>query len=603
MNRLTAFARALSGGAATSGRRWIPTFRFPHGMSPVSPPLPQPALALQPHLVYAETGGDPFARGAAALGLLTPSQLRTLSRLQADTGRALADVAVEAGMLTDDQVRQIGEAHPFTVHIDARHAGNPLFLTWLEDVRHAGVMPEIRTVTAQELESRRQAEAMGSVADERNLNTLNLARRIFAESAAIGASDIHMLVRQSHAEVQIRVKGDLKVVTNLSMRREEGEALVRATYTGLSTVKQSTYNPLDFQDAQISGEALPDSGLSGVRIIRGPAYPVEAGGGFMVARLQYGQQAPGARVRPARSPATQIRPPAAPAGHLGLAEMGYTPVQVELIERLVRRPMGIVAVTGPTGSGKTTTLYECMRHQARLFPQVRQVTIENPPEYPMPWAIQLSTESEKFSAMLRMALRMDPDILLLSELRAAEEAIAAVQAAMTGHFVWTTLHVTDPYKTIDRLETLDHVRLARKVVCDHELLVGLIAQRLVPRLCPHCSRPLETVVDTLPAYMTQALHSWGDLSTMRVRGPGCVHCDGDATTGKRAVAEIVLTDEQFMTDCLTHGVLAARRNHRRVPGADRPMIAHAMDLVLAGVVDPRDVQRSVDEIPFAGAEL
>ncbi|CAN7312630.1 ATPase, T2SS/T4P/T4SS family [Caballeronia sp. LjRoot34] len=597
MNPLAAVAQVLSGGRAT------PMFGFARSASPALPSLPEPPLVLQPHVVYADTDGHPFARGAMALGLLTSTQIRMLARFQAESGRPLGDVAAEAGLLTMEQVRQITDACPFTVHIDARHAGNPLFLTWLEDVRHAGVVPEIHTVTAQELASQRQSESTGSVADERNLNTLNLARRIFTESAAMGASDIHMLVRDTHAQVQIRVKGDLKVVTNLSMRREEGEALVRATYTGLSTVKQSTYNPLDFQDAQISGEALPDSGLSGVRIIRGPAYPVEAGGGFMVARLQYGQQTGAARPRSARSPVMQTRPPAAPPGHLRLLEMGYTAAQVELIERLVRRPMGIVAVTGPTGSGKTTTLYECMRHQARLFPQVRQITIENPPEYPMPWAIQLSTESEKFSAMLRMALRMDPDILLLSELRAAEEAIAAVQAAMTGHFVWTTLHVTDPYKTIDRLETLDHVRLARKVVCDHELLVGLIAQRLVPRLCPHCSRPLATVVDTLPAYMVQALDSWGDVSTMRVRGSGCTHCDGDATTGKRAVAEIVLTDERFMSDCVTQGVLAARRNHRRKPGADRPMIAHAMDLVLAGVVDPRDVQRSVDEIPLAGAEL
>ncbi|WP_260858810.1 GspE/PulE family protein [Paraburkholderia sp. BCC1885] len=594
MNPFAAVAQVLS------GRRPGVLSGFARSASPVLPSLREPPLALQPHVVYGETDGHPFARGAMALGLLTSTQIRTLSRRQTESGMPLGEVAVEAGVLTPEQVQQITQAYPFTVHIDARHAGNPLFLTWLEDLHHAGVAPAIHTVTAQELASLRHDEAAGSVADERNLNTLNLARRIFTDSAAMGASDIHMLVRDTHAQVQIRVKGDLKVVTNLSMRREEGEALVRATYTGLSTVKQSTYNPLDFQDAQISGEALPDSGLSGVRIIRGPAYPVEAGGGFMVARLQYGQQT--TRVR-AHRPVMQTRAPTAPSGHLRLLEMGYTPVQVELIERLVRRPMGIVAVTGPTGSGKTTTLYECMRHQARLFPQVRQVTIENPPEYPMPWAIQLSTESEKFSAMLRMALRMDPDILLLSELRAAEEAIAAVQAAMTGHFVWTTLHVTDPYKTVDRLETLDHVRLARKVVCDHELLVGLIAQRLVPRLCPHCSRPLATAVDTLPAYMVQALHSWGNVSAMRVRGRGCTHCDGDATTGKRAVAEIVLTDEQFMSDCVTQGVLTARRNHRRKPGVDRPMIAHAMDLVLAGVVDPRDVQRSVDDIPFAGAEL
>ncbi len=265
--------------------------------------------------------------------------------------------------------------------------------------------------------------------------------------------------------------------------------------------------------------------------------------------------------------------------------------------------MGVVIVTGPTGSGKTTTLFKLMKYQAQIFPEARQITIEDPPEYPQPWAIALAANGEDFRDMVRMTLRMDPDIVLLGEIRAADEAVAALQAAMTGHFVWTTLHVTDAYKSIPRLEMLDRERLARSQICDHELIVGMVAQRVVPVLCPHCSVPLHQARDALPAYMVDALRTWGDMSRVRVRGLGCATCHGDKISGRQAVAEIVITDEAFMSDFLTHGLLVARRNHRRKEGSDKSMLANAIDLVLAGYVDPLDVHRNVHKLDAKTEEL
>ncbi|WP_316157487.1 GspE/PulE family protein [Cupriavidus sp. BIC8F] len=560
--------------------------------------LPPPPDVLAPHILYPKTLLATFDRVACNMNHLTAEQAAALRQRASESGLYVEDLAEEFG-LTSDEVQQVLTVHGCEIYVDARHFGTPRFLTWEAKLRRSGAAPQVRKVSAQELSVLRQQRGTGLLQDA-DLHTLSLARQLIADCAVLVASDIHILVREHHTEIQVRVKGDLRTVAALSMRREEGERLIRAMYTGLATVKAATYNPLDVQDAQIAGDVLPSTGLSSVRIVRGPAYPVESGGGFLVARLQYREHHQGAKKAEAFEAAKrlELRMPESPMGDFMLGEMGYTPLQVELISQLLRRPMGVIVVTGPTGSGKTTTLFECTRHQARLFPQKRLITIENPTEYPMDWAIQLVTESERFPEMLRMTLRMDPDAVLLGEIRGVEEAIATLQAAATGHLVLTTLHVTDPFETFLRLVMLDHVRLAMEVICNHNQVIGLIAQRIVPLLCSKCCVPIESAAEPLPDYMMRAMRSWGDLSGVRVRGAGCEHCHGEGIVGQQAVAEVVVTNEALMQDCVNHGVLAARRNHRARPGSDKSMIAHAMDLVLAGRLDPVDAERNVDAIPM-----
>lgn len=562
--------------------------------------LPPPPEILAPHLFYPGTLPATFEAVARRLNLLTDAESTELHQRALVTGKNVEDVATDFG-LSEDEVRRVLDAHGCEVYVDARHFGTPRLLSWEAKLRRCGAAPRIHKVSAQDLAVMRQQRGSGQLQDAQ-LQTLGLARRLIADSAALIASDIHILVREDHTEIQVRVKGDLRTVAAQSMRREEGERLIRAMYTGLATVKD-TYNPLEVQDAQIAGEALPGTGLSSVRIVRGPAYPVESGGGFLVARLQYREHHQEASTSVALEAAKRLDlvRPKSPLGEFKLSAMGYTAHQVELVSQLLRRPMGVIIVTGPTGSGKTTTLFECTRHQARLFPEKRLITIENPTEYPMDWAVQLTTESERFPEMLRMTLRMDPDAVLLGEIRGVEEAIATLQAAATGHLVLTTLHVTDPFETFSRLVMLDHVRLAMGVICNHNQIIGLIAQRIVPLLCHACRVPIASAADRLPNYMRRALESWGDLSQVHVRGPGCEACHGEGIIGQQAVAEVVVASEALMQDCIKEGVLVARRKHRASPGADKPMIAHAMDLILAGRLDPIDAERSVDAIPMKEA--
>jgi type II secretory ATPase GspE/PulE/Tfp pilus assembly ATPase PilB-like protein len=569
--------------------------------------IPSPPANLTAHVVYPDTTSAPFVDFAVKMKVLTPAQADDVRQRQLDTGMAAAMIARNLLRVAQADIDAVMQARLCTIYVSERHVGQSTYQTWRDDIRRLDHTVRFEEVDARVIEEMRTAKNFRLAAEEsKGQDNLNDVKQILSYCAAIGGSDLHVLQREDHTELQIRVKGDLKTMKRVILHPAEGEAFDRAMYTGLATVKEATYNPLSFQDAQIKGDSLPGTMVSSIRIIRGPMFPVETGGGFSVARLQYlaGKKYNNEEIRLATE-RLGLAVPERPEGEFRLGKMGFTPLQVELLERLIRRSMGIIVVTGPTGSGKTTTLYEVTKQQARLFPHTRLVTIENPPEYPMPWAIQLSCRSDQFPEMVRYSLRMDPNAILLGEIRGVDEALAALQAAMTGHLVLTTLHVTDPFESFLRLELLDNVRLSRKVVCNHKQVIGLVSQRRVPILCPHCSQTLDHEFDTYPAYLQRALKSWAaarpyGLEKVRVRGEGCEKCNHLGIIREQAVAEVVVTDEQLMADCIEHGVLIAARNHRKRPGSDKSMIEHAMDLVLEGELDPSDAEHEVDEIPMWG---
>ena len=487
------------------------------------------------------------------------------------------------------------------VVVDDRYQGHPELLSWLL-VRQSdtGRRPAVTTASARELAGHRdRAVASAKEADEdAGLGTLRAARQLLTEAAKVCASDMHVLLREKFAEVQLRVKDDLSSIR--TMNRSEGEALIRAACVGLASVKDAMYRPYEFQSAQIEGGSLPGSGLSSVRIIRGPAYPIEHGGGFMVARLQYGDMQD---LDENGKTELVFTTPKRPEGTLALDARGYTPLQIEKLETLASMPDGIVLISGPTGSGKNTTLFDLMAHQARIFPGARQITIEDPVEYPMEWAVQLpvtDANDAKFAESLRTILRMNPNIILVGELRGVETARTALAAALTGHMVWSTIHTNDPYLVIDRLEEMDRVELSRRVICDPNRIRGFVAQRLVPVLCPECSLPIDADKDLSHGRLADALKTWGDSAGVRIKGPGCDRCRGDGVIGRRAVAEVVVATEDLMADFVNVGTGAARVRHRARPGSDKSMLANCIDVVLRGLVDPRDAERKMGAIVAKG---
>jgi general secretion pathway protein E len=487
-----------------------------------------------------------------------------------------------------------------TIYVDRRVSGDPVLLTWQDRNKDAGHIFHIKPCEVDEV-AKLRAEGMRSGAEvDDEMVVQNHAIEIIVTAAKYSASDIHIMMRGTYSEIQIVVKGGLRVLKRLT--HEEGEAISRAIYQGIAKTRDASYTPLEFQNAQVPGEALPPSiGLSSIRIVRGPSYPQAHDGTFMTMRLQYLPGHKGAR----QTDLEPLQLPRKPEGTLLLQKMGFTERQVEKIKTLMDAPNGMIFVTGPTGHGKTTTLFECLQEIARKKPHRRLVTVEDPVENPMEWAVQLTvtdTRGDKengaaFAERVRVNLRMAPNIILLGELRGPEVAIPAIEASVTGHQVWTTMHVTDPFLFVDRLELMDQERLNRRIFCDHKIVRGIIAQRLLPKLCPHCCIALNTAPTALPTRIINALKTWGDISRIKIKNDkGCQECGYDGTLGRFAVAEVVLTDPRLMHDLIKYGSDTARKNHRAKPDSDASMLETAIGLALAGIVDPQSIEESVDLI-------
>jgi len=482
-----------------------------------------------------------------------------------------------------------------TVFTDRRTAGNPLLLSWRERLAARGTDLRIIPTDADTVAKLRASGMRVCENSEVDMVVRDRALGIIMEAATYGASDLHLMMRGGYTEIQLVVKGELRVLDRLP--QAEGVSLGRAIYQGIARTRDASYNPLEFQNAQIPGDVLPqDCGLSSIRIVRGPCYPLD--GEFMTLRLQYGG------VRPPSQELKKLALPRLPEGNFRLESMGYSALQIKKIRKFMAAPNGIVIFTGPTGSGKTTVMAEALREIARSRPGRRLVTIEDPVEYPMEWAVQMAVTNTRndaenglaFLERLRIALRMAPNTILIGELRGPEVAATALEAAVTGHQVWTTLHVTDPFLFVDRLELMDGVRLNRRVFCDHKIVRGVVAQRLLPRLCRHCSVPLRETPETLPPELTGALATWGQLDQVRVRGEGCGHCGGDGVSGRFAVAEVVAMDAAVMHDFIESGSEVARKNYRARQDADPSILESAVTYALAGSVDPRSVEDCVDII-------
>jgi len=214
------------------------------------------------------------------------------------------------------------------------------------------------------------------------------------------------------------------------------------------------------------------------------------------------------------------------------AQLGFSPREERAWEDMIKRPNGIVLVTGPTGSGKTTTLYSTLKYLAR--PELNVCTVEDPIEMVSPEINQMQVQPNiglTFAQGIRTLLRQDPDIIMVGEIRDLEAAQMAIQAALTGHLVLSTLHTNDAPSAITRL--LD---LGIPYYLIQSTLVGIMAQRLVRNLCPHCkeSAPLdETLWDSL-------LHPWTiDKPDTLAVPQGCVECRHTGYLGRSGIFELL----------------------------------------------------------------
>jgi general secretion pathway protein E len=277
---------------------------------------------------------------------------------------------------------------------------------------------------------------------------IRMINALLTQASRDNASDIHIEPFETHSAVRFRVDGTLRDV--LQPRRELHAALA---------ARIKIMSSLD-----IAEKRLPQDGRINLKI----------GGRQVDVRVSTLPTGHGERV--------VLRLLQKDAGRLDLARLGMATDSLAEMDRLIRQPHGIVLVTGPTGSGKTTTLYAAM---SRIDSQSTNImTVEDPVEYDLPGISQTPVNAKidmSFSKALRAILRQDPDVIMIGEIRDLETAQIAVQASLTGHLVLATLHTNDSASAVTRL-----IDMGIEPFLLSSSLLGVLAQRLVRQLCPHC---------------------------------------------------------------------------------------------------------------------
>jgi general secretion pathway protein E len=351
---------------------------------------------------------------------------------------------------------------------------------------------------------------------------IDLVNRLFREASAARATDLHIEPARGYVIVRHRVDGLLEERERLSS--ELGRAAV-------SRLKILT-------NLNIAEKRLPQDGRARLRIaerehdIRVATMPTIHGESIAIRFLSSNTQAP------------------------DINRLGLSPADLAVVRQQIQHAHGMIVVTGPTGSGKTTTLAAVLG--VLNDPRRKIVTIEDPVEYQVEGVNQVQMHSEiglTFARTLRSLLRFDPDIIMVGEMRDSETASIGVNAALTGHLVLTTLHTNSAAGAVVRL--LD---LGVQAYLIASTLRCIIAQRLVRKLCIHCREPYEATPDLL-AQLPDSAGASGYASVTLYKACGCTYCGNTGFSGRAAIFEVMVIDDHV----------------RRLikPGVSADIIAHA----------------------------
>jgi len=330
---------------------------------------------------------------------------------------------------------------------------------------------------------------------------IRLLNALLTQAIKENASDIHLDTFEGRMVVRQRVDGVLREVL------EPNRAIAPLLVSRIKVMAK-----LD-----IAEKRLPQDGRISLRIagrpvdVRVSTLPVGQGGERVVLRLLDKQ-----------------------AGRLDLSHLGMEPSAMEGIDKLIHRPHGIILVTGPTGSGKTTTLYAAL---ARLNDLKRNImTVEDPIEYYIDGISQTAVNNKvemTFARGLRAILRQDPDIVMVGEIRDLETAEIAVQASLTGHLVLSTLHTNTAVGAVTRLRDMGVEPFLLS-----SSLIGVLAQRLVRLLCPHCKKSHVATETECDAY------GWDKHSAPTIfSAVGCLECNNVGYAGRTGIYELVKVDD------------------------------------------------------------
>ena len=332
---------------------------------------------------------------------------------------------------------------------------------------------------------------------------VKIVDQILQQAVSEGASDIHLEPVEQGLLLRLRIDGVLREVTTLA------EALKPAVVSRLKVLSE-----LDIAERQRPQDGRLQTQIAGRDLeFRVSVLPTYLGEKVVLRVLDRGSVL------------------------LDLEQLGLSPRNLETVKQMIRRPHGIILVTGPTGSGKSTTLYTVLN--ALRSPRVNILTVEDPVEYQLPGINQVQVNVKKgltFASVLRAMLRQDPNIIMVGEIRDRETGVIAVEAALTGHLVFTTLHTNDAPGAITRL-----VEMGIDRFLIGPALVGVVAQRLVRRVCRSCRELYEP-----PASELARLDLGGVAQPLTfARGRGCADCKQQGYRGRLGIHEVLAVDDSM----------------------------------------------------------
>jgi type II secretory ATPase GspE/PulE/Tfp pilus assembly ATPase PilB-like protein len=267
-----------------------------------------------------------------------------------------------------------------------------------------------------------------------------------------------------------------------------------------------------------------------------------------------------------------------------LDKLGFSNHCIDILKKIVKRPEGVIILTGPTGSGKTTTLYTILNYINSIDKNI--MTLEDPVEYHIPLIRQSNIKNDigmDFATGIKAILRQDPDVILVGEIRDKETAVTAIQAAMTGHQVYSSLHTNDALSAIPRLM---NIGVPNYLMAGS--LIGIIAQRLARKLCVHCKK--EAPIDD---YERKLLGNRFAVVTKLFKAVGCDKCSGSGYKGRIAISEILPFDRE-----LDEMVVQAQTRKDMLKYALSkgfiPMVEDGLEKVVEGIIDLKELTRVVD---------
>lgn len=513
-----------------------------------------------------------------AAGLITDSQLQLAMREQRQKGGRLSKILVDLGFVTADQIAAMMSKEVKAEHVDLKKFSPEkaaLDLVPMDIARRFRVLPlklrngslvvafadpsnvraidtlrqltglHIEVVTAPESEILARLDRIRNIGDaiqqtidkvieeewlgqaeqkaepaqeqgvkgsENDAPIIGLVNQIITRAVNLGASDIHFEPEEKMMRVRMRLDGVL-----------HQDVLLPNVIAPLVTARLKIMAEMDVAESRVpqDGRATVTVGQRNVNL-RVSSLPAAYGENMVLRILDPGSQV------------------------IRLETLGMTPAMEKQIRTLMDKPHGVIIVTGPTGSGKTTTLYAILRELCTE--DISIFTLEDPIEYKMPGLTQTQIKEEvglTFSAGLRALLRQDPDIILVGETRDTETAQLMVRAALTGHLVFTTLHTNDAPGALPRL--LD---MGVEPYLLPDSLLAVLAQRLVRKICDQCRKP-----EPDPERVFERLHVEPpqDVPIQLWRGSGCAMCKDSGYKGRQGVFELMVITDDF------HDAIVSRR--------------------------------------------